>query len=70
MTGCENDVQSFRAANEREPEAMLRLQQQLKPETLKECQTHFAEAQTEAATGAATAASAGNGTIAANGSNK
>lgn len=56
--------QSFRVANEREPEAMLRLQQQLKPETLKDCQTHFAEAQAEAAA----AGAAGNGTVAGNGS--
>lgn len=48
---------------------MLRLQQQLKPETLKECQTHFAEAQTEVAAAAAGAA-AGDGTVAGNGSSK
>ncbi|CAN0017029.1 unnamed protein product [Ectocarpus sp. 13 AM-2016] len=45
--------ESFRVANEREPEAMLRLQQQLKPETLKECQEHFAEAQKQQAAAAA-----------------
>lgn len=54
---CELDpvylLQSFRVANEREPEAMLRLQQQLKPETLKECQEHFAEAQKQHAAAAA-----------------
>lgn len=52
--------QSFRTANEREPAAMLQLQQQLKPETLKECQEHFAEAQKEqkAAEAAAAAAAA------------
>lgn len=56
-------VQSFRVANEREPEAMLRLQQQLKPETLKDCQQHFAEAQKQQA--AAAAAAAAGGTVAA-----
>ncbi|CAM9092964.1 unnamed protein product [Pylaiella littoralis] len=52
---------SFRVANEREPEAMLRLQQQLKPETLKDCQQHFAEAQKQQAA----AAAAAGGTMAA-----
>eukprot|EP00752_Nemacystus_decipiens_P010988 g9765.t1 len=47
---------SFRVANEREPEAMLRLQQQLKPETLKDCQQHFAEAQKQQQAAAAAAA--------------
>lgn len=54
--------QSFRAANEREPEAMVRLQQQLKPATLKDCQTHFAEGQREKeAVDAAAAAAAATG---------
>lgn len=63
--------QSFRAANEREPEAMVRLQQQLKPATLKDCQTHFAEGQREkeavgaAAAAAAAAGGGGGATIAA-----
>jgi len=32
---------------------MVRLQQQLKPETLKDCQQHFADAQTQQAAAAA-----------------
>lgn len=50
--------QSFRTANEREPAAMLQLQQQLKPETLKECQDHFVEAQKEQKAAEAAAAEA------------
>ena len=42
--------------NDREPEAMLQLQQQLKPDILKECQGHFAEAQKEKAAVEAAAA--------------
>lgn len=54
-----DNYQSFRVANEREPEAMVRLQQQLKPETLKDCQQHFADAQTQQAAAAAAAAAGG-----------
>lgn len=55
ITWNDDWVQSFRAANERDPEAMLKLQQQLKPEILRDCQSHFEEAQKERAAAEAAA---------------